>query len=128
MPDPARPAARLDPATLALLRRELEARGDALAFAEAVTLHLVHGPGRVGTPEGERTAATSVLGLLSDPGGEGSVARLASDAELLASFFQNIDLLYAHAYPQADEVAVLVMRALEVADASAGGEEDDASP
>lgn len=38
---------------------------------------------------------------------------LASHAPVLAAFFQNIDLLYADGFAEADAVSALVMRALE---------------
>lgn len=58
-------------------------------------------------------AATRALALLQEPGTDEAVERLLADAPLLAAFFQNLDLLYAHAAPPADAVAALVMRALE---------------
>lgn len=84
----------------------------ALPFAEAVALQLAHPPGVAGAAEAERAAVERVIGALERTD-EQAARWLASDPELLAALFQNVDLLYAHGYPGADSVSLLVMRALE---------------
>lgn len=109
-------ARRLADSTSARLREGLGEGSAALPFAEAVTLHLAHAPGRPASPEHEASAAARVLELLR--ASPGDAPRLADDPELLASVFQNADLLHAHGAAAADRVALLVMRALEAAEDS----------
>ena len=109
---------RLHPSTLELLRDRLGLAGPEHSFAGAVTLQLLrsaiaHGGGSL---EGEHRIAQRVAALVADPDGAEGVAALARDAEMLSSFFQNVDLLYAASSPRADAVALLVMRALEIVD------------
>lgn len=49
-------------------------------------------------------------------GTDPSAVSLARDPVLLSSFFQNIDLLYAHGYRHADRVSGQIMRAVELLD------------
>lgn len=112
MPRPRSPA----PETAALLRERLGDRDPALPFAEAVVLQAAHPLGRAATKRREVETAARVADILherrsgSQPGE--AAAALAADPELLAAFFQNIDLLYAQADPHADVVSGWIMRAL----------------
>lgn len=78
-------------------------------------------------PAGERGVALRVCALVDDAGDaststdpsalrrrERGAHDLANDPALLAAFFQNIDLLYADRFHQADAVSALVLRALEL--------------
>ena len=71
---------------------------------------------RTGDEAHELAVAERVLGLLSDAvGGEEASAaaedRLAADDELLAAFFQSLDLLPS-GDPVADSIAMLVVGAI----------------
>lgn len=107
---------RLHDATLDWLRGRFGADGAALPFARAVTLQLARPPGRAASAAAELEAARRVAEPLEAPAAPGAPARLAADPELLAAFFQNVDLLFAHGFPGADQVALLVMTALEFLD------------
>jgi hypothetical protein len=135
--DPDASARALSPACRRWLRERL-ARSDgggALPFLEAVVVQAAF-PLGLDLPadervEREREVAGLALELLlgaeaagaADPGA--AAARLRRDPALLAAFFQNVDLLYRHAFAGADAVSLLVMRALEEPrdDADGGGSE-----
>ena len=104
--------------TREMLRSRLGRRSEALPFAEAIVAQLE------GRPEEE--LAEHLAGILLACGspagaGRGEVAALASDPELLASFFQNVDLLYGARHAHADAVSGLTMEALH--EATRGAEE-----
>ena len=68
-----------------------------------------------------RRAALAVLADCGALGGPREAARvdaaaltLLANPPLLAAFFQNLDLLYAHGAPGATEVSLLLMRAMEL--------------
>lgn len=50
--------------------------------------------------------------------GDAAAARLARDPAMLAAFFQNVDLLFIHDAPAAEQVAALVLEATARIDAS----------
>jgi hypothetical protein len=87
------------------------------AFVDAVVQHLSFASGETGA-DVRRTLRARVAGLvdtaLDDGRVEDGARALLADPALLASFFQNIDLLYEGAgYAHADAVAAMVMRAVE---------------
>ena len=101
------------------LLRALGAPGlAALPFLDAAARQLAApaGPAPGGEEEaGERVAALLELAAaVGDAGGgpEAAGVALAEDPVLLAVFFQNVDLLYAHGYPGADAVSLAVMEAI----------------
>jgi len=104
---------RLVADTLDTLRARLAEEPAALPFAEAAVAQIAHPLPSRGTPGDEEEAAETVLALLAAPDAPGADARLAERPEALAAFFQNVDLLYAHGFPRADRVSLLIMRALE---------------
>jgi hypothetical protein len=59
--------------------------------------------------EGLRRRILHLLGKSVDDAGR----ELAADVVLLASFFQNVDLLYEHGFARADHVSAAIMRAME---------------
>ena len=108
-PDPSDPT--LDPFVAAVVRQ--------LAYPPATAV-----PDGVVAGDGD-ARAESVAGalrrLVADAAAAGdrvetAAAKLAADVTLLASLFQNVDLLYEHGYAQADAVSMLVMRAMEKLD------------
>lgn len=135
-----RPAGPLHPAQRALsdagrarISERLRRGGAsaAAAFVEAVTVQAAFPLGLDAPPREwarrERAVADAVLSLLMDAGtggagpAPGAPAQLRHDPPLLAAFFQNVDLLYAHGYRDADAVSALVMRALEGLDEDGSG-------
>lgn len=91
-----------------------EAEGSAGAFVEAAAGQLVRGA-RV--EDEARSAVLRLLNLVSQGAasgaGQGEAAELlAADPLLLSVVFQNADLLFAHAWPPADALALAVMEAL----------------
>lgn len=96
---------------------EGEGRATALPFLAEVTGQVAHRHGEGGSPaQREAAVGARALDLLLAPDGDAAAARLAAEPPMLAAFFQNVDLLYAHRDPGADPVAALVMRALERAE------------
>jgi hypothetical protein len=91
------------------------------AFVDAVVQHLSFASGE--TDGAARLPLRRRVVALVEAAAEGKAAEdaaraLAADAALLASFFQNVDLLYEGAgYAHADAVAAAVMRAVEMLDA-----------
>lgn len=88
-----------------------------LEFAVAVVLHLTFSPAEDLAEPDERAVERDVAALLAaverGPGGAGEGAvRLHASPELLASVFQNVDLLYAAGYPHADRLSLLVMESI----------------
>jgi hypothetical protein len=132
--DPDAGARALSPACRRWLRERL-ARSDgggALPFLEAVVVQAAF-PLGLDLPTDERAEREpEVAGLALElllgaeaageaaPHPEAAAARLRGDPALLAAFFQNVDLLYRHAFAGADAVSLLVMRALE--EPRAGGD------
>jgi hypothetical protein len=79
--------------------------------------------GAAGDPDARTEAAVRRLVGAAVEGGSTAAlgAELAGDVPLLASFFQNVDLLYAHGYADADAVSALIMAALEALETPDGG-------
>lgn len=111
-------ARRLRGETEGWLRARLGAGSAALPFAAAVTLQLARTPGLAASAAEEREVARRVAALLDAPAGPGTAASLAADPPLLAAVFQNADLLFAHHFPGADAVSLLVMEALALLEPS----------
>jgi hypothetical protein len=90
------------------------------AFVDAVVQHLSFAAGE--RDDAARLAlgrrVTAMVRMASgDNAAEDGARALAADAAVLASFFQNVDLLYqGAAYAHADAVAAAVMRAVEMMD------------
>jgi hypothetical protein len=106
---------KLDAGTTTLLRTLLDDAEPLLPFAEAVVLHLTSPPARSDSPEGIVGSVVALLRAASDPDDTAAVNLLCEDPRLLASFFQNADLLDPGS-PEAAGVARLVMTALERVD------------
>lgn len=112
---------------LALLRESLGARSASLEFARAVLVQIGRPAGQPPDVEREKSAAARIAGVLGELDSAGGVfgrgpeRLLASDSELLAAFFQNVDLLYAAEDPSADRVSGWIMGALEIAEREDGG-------
>jgi hypothetical protein len=120
---------RMDAADHGALRAALgeEDAAAALPFLEAVVQQTAFPLGEsvsaAEAPERQRKTVRQVIDLLlatRAAGGEAAAGdrdeaaeRLRAHPVLLAAFFQNIDLLYQQAYPHADAVSLLVMRALD---------------
>lgn len=106
----------------ALLRRSLRAESATLAFAESVLVQVARPPGAPPDPTREQTVAARIRALVdaadrpADAEQPGPEHLLASDPELLAAFFQNVDLLYAADDPSADRISGWIMGALEILD------------
>ena len=88
-------------------------------FVDAVALLVAHPLGGATAREGafELSTADRVLRLLERSlGGEAVVTdaagELAAEPEMLAAFFQNLDLLPAGGHPAADAIPLLVVLAL----------------
>lgn len=109
-----------DPSPPALAALEAALGGDdpALPFARAVLVQVALQPGAARDPSAELAAARAIAGVLArrtetvgadecDP-----VRTLAADPVLLAAFFQNVDLLYDAASPDADRVSGWIMEAV----------------
>lgn len=102
----------------------LDERRSAAAFIEAVVRQLAYppcadDPGAAPTSRSQiAEEVTDLLRLAQDsvPDTESRhlAARLAEDPTLLSIFFQNIDLLYEHAYPGADALSRAIMGAIEL--------------
>lgn len=102
----------LDARTQDILRTLLEGAEPLLPFATAVVLQLDADPTRVAARELTMGRLAEILRAAREPGEALPVDLLAADPPLLASFFQNTDLLD----PGTDEtaaVARMVMAALE---------------
>lgn len=106
-----------EPALRALLEPE---EAGALAFLTAVAEQVVHHlrPRPPLDATGDEWAVVGrALELLREAAAgevDAPARRLIAEPEMLAAFFQNVDLLYAEAAIQADAVGAVVMRALEV--------------
>lgn len=114
------PVRRLSDGALAVLRACLGERSPSLAFAEAVLAQAGHPIGVPRDPAREAAVASTLCALLErvDDGQASAtagdaVASLVGDPELLAAFFQNVDLLYGAAAPEADRIAAWIMAAVE---------------
>src|SRR5687768_703183 len=81
-------------------------------FALAVTEHLTRPPGLTGHPDELAARVVSILLTAIDSGEELPVDELLAHPEVLASFFQNADLLDRHS-DEANRVVRLVTEALE---------------
>lgn len=107
-----------------LAARDLES---ALPFVRAVIAQVL-GPiaedGSGPSAAAEREVGNRVIALVETAADTGAPSRaaappdaaaavLASDPELLAAFFQNIDLLYECEFPDANAVSTTIMRAME---------------
>lgn len=107
-------ARRLSESTRALLRQRVPRAG--LPFAEAVVTQVAR---PLGGGEGRRemVLAARIAELLNPRAAAAPLdaAALVDDPVLLAAVFQNIDLLYAAAHPEAERVGALVMNALDLA-------------
>lgn len=109
--DPSAPA-------LAVLEAALGRDDPALGFARAVLVQVALPPGAAQDPVAEMAAARAIAGVLArraEPAGADgrTPARvLAADPVLLAAFFQNVDLLYDAASPDADRVSGWIMEAV----------------
>ena len=102
----------LDASSQEILRTLLEGAESLVPFANAVVLQLDADPARAAARELTMGRLAEILRAARDPGEALPVDILAADPPLLASFFQNTDLLD----PGADEtaaVARMVMAALE---------------
>jgi hypothetical protein len=65
--------------------------------------------------DGVRRRVRRLVADSADDGAAEDAARgLAADAVMLASFFQNVDLLYGHGFARADAVSGVIMRAVEL--------------
>lgn len=104
---------RMDSETRRWLHRRLaDQYAHLLPFVTAVAAQLA----RRDEQESLRASAERVVALLPGEAGASRGARveaLLADPPLLASFFQNVDLLYEHSYGGADEVSAWIMQALE---------------
>jgi hypothetical protein len=93
------------------LERSLEEQPALLPFAEAVVRHLVGPPSeRLPVEEVIETVSHTLRDVVSG-NSEAAVQTLLDDPQLLASFFQNADLL-APRGPEARAVTQTVMRAV----------------
>ena len=100
-----------------LLPDHLRIDDSARPFAEAVLDELT-GLGPFSAHERRRLESEIhglVHGARTGARPEALAERLLSEPALAASFFQNVDLLYTHAYPGADAVSGLIVRVLEIA-------------
>lgn len=106
----------------ALLRQALRPGTATLAFAEAVLVQVTRPPGLLLDPAREEAVASRIRALVDAAEGAGEARQpgpehlLAGDPELLAAFFQNVDLLYAADDPSADRISGWIMGALELLD------------
>ena len=114
-------------------REELGAEADSLLpFLKAVTEQAAYRLGddlpAAGDSALERRVGERALALVREAGLAGSAdappgradaaaGRLANDPALLAAFFQNVDLLFIHDVPAAEQVAALVLEATARIDA-----------
>ena len=91
------------------------------AFVAAVVQHLAFAAGDAAR-EKIRERVMALVGAAVDDGAAEDAARaLAGDPPVLASFFQNVDLLYEGAgYAHADALAAAVLRAVEMLDEAEG--------
>lgn len=89
-------------------------------FVEAVIDQISRGVDQVGPSGQQRVDAladrlATILIAFEQGVTEPALATLVEDPLLLSSFFQNVDLLYAHAYPHADAVSMLTLEAIHLA-------------
>jgi hypothetical protein len=97
----------------ALLRAMLGDDNAVLPFAEAVVSHLTTLPAAQAPPEEVLARVVAILeAVVDESNDETPAATLAAHPELLASFFQNADLLDP-SIPESDRVAHLVLESLE---------------
>jgi hypothetical protein len=106
----------LDERNHELLRVMLSEQPALLPFANAVVLHLTRSADAAFGP----SVVAQVATVLTAAGGEGdalAVRTLSASPELLASFFQNADLLPTGT-PEAAKIAGFVVSAIESIDSS----------
>ncbi|MEX2569729.1 MAG: hypothetical protein WD737_00385 [Gemmatimonadota bacterium] len=103
----------LDTESTVLLRTLLGETSPLLPFAEAVVLHLCMPPARIGAPADVIAVVAEMLNEEALAGSDAEVRRrIRAHPQVLASFFQNADLLEHHT-AEAALVGRMVMAALE---------------
>jgi hypothetical protein len=85
------------------------------AFIEAAAAQLARATGAAADGATTALLRDHVATVLDAPDIDAAARHLLGEPALLAACFQNVDLLYLHAAPEADAVAARVMRALDLA-------------
>jgi hypothetical protein len=112
----------LSAAARAHVREVLSRRlgGELIEFVDAVVLLVAHPLGGAGARDdaAELTTADRVIALIEqslagETAADDAANDLAAEPEMLAAFFQNLDLLPSGGHRAADAVALLIMVALD---------------
>lgn len=95
-------------------------------FVDAVVAQLARGVAEAGAGAQQRVdelsdLLTTLLLACEQEEVETAASVLVQDTDLLSAVFQNIDLLYDHGYPHADQVSMVTLDAVHRAVEAEGG-------